>query len=963
MSGNHSPVKRTPWALPSSLAEASWLAAAVVIPIAADLQARQIFTVPKAVLTESFGILSALALALQMLDASGRRDYFRKPAGSMWAMGAAILLMALSFVSWWFALDPSRAGYSEDVASLGPAHLGCQVAIFLSVAAFLRTFRQLERLALAALSAAFAIAGFALMQVYGFQAPGYPVVKGLEITSFVGGPIFLGGYMLMLLPVAAWNLHRQLEGSGGRFSCRVAAAAFVLLALGGAFLACNKRGPTVGLIAMGCSALMLLAIHRRRHALLTKAAVAAAAVAMGLTGLALIQKAGKSLSHVPFVERLAMIVPVGAETGDSYRSNLWALLPDLLLKSQPTTLPSGTPDPHHSLRRWLGFGPDNVQAILPSKYIFLQSWPSDVMEVSCHSHFWDLALSLGIAGVLVFFGLFFAVWYQGLLKIATQPPTMPMAAVIAFGSALAGGFIAAAVLHFGFFGIGMQAGFLAGLLGIGILNRTDTAPVASPSSGRELLLIAMMSALAGHWINLGFIFPTAENSILFWLFAGAIVARKKENEVSTDNAAPEHTILVAGVGSFLLMAGFYARANIGPVLAGHLGLEHLFGDTTTTTLFAGLTLVVLWAVCQLFANANNNPKMPSPCHAMIAVAAIYLAGIFWLVKSMLLNPPSPDRVWLMDAWALHFLLLSVGGVVLVASIVSAHRDSPKWATGAAAAGVAFLAACLVWMGAAQDMRSSVSAGATRHLPQADRWLERSIALRPQQLRNHRLLANRLVAESARVGISMDERDQLLLQAGKVLHQGLAVSKFNLLNAKLGRLYLRRALLTTDSHEKNQLALLAKELLQSAVWFAPQNEPAWVDMALVEQACFRNDAIAQKHLHRANVVTLLPPRGANVVEEAWGCYYAEQAKTADTEQQRRHYAGRALMYLRLCLVKSDLALISAGDDSARRARILLRRTESLACMVTTFRILGEENEATAALQEMNKLLKELKTIFK
>lgn len=961
MSESHNPARRTPWALPSSLAEASWLAAAVVVPIAADLQARQIFTVPKVALAELFGILSALALALQALDAPGRRFYFKKNAGVALAMGAAILLLALSLISWWFALDPSRVGYSEDASSFGPVHLGCQVAIFLSVAVFLRTFRQLERLALAALSAAFAIAGFALMQVYGFQAPGYAVVKGLEITSFIGGPIFLGGYILMLLPIAAWNLHRQLKASGGRFSYRMAAAAFILLALGAAFLACNKRGPTVGLVAMGCSALVLLAVFLRRHALLAKAAVAAVAVAAGLTGLALIQKAGKPLSHIPFVERLAMIVPVGAETGDSYRSNLWKLLPDLLLKSQPTMLPSGMPDPHYSLRRWLGFGPDNVQAILPSKYIFLQSWPSDVMESSCHSFFWDLALSLGIAGVLVFGGIFFAVWYQGLLKIAARPPAMPIAAIIVFGSALAGGFIASAVLHSGFFGIGAQMGFLAGLLGIGILNRASAAPGGFPTSRGELLLIAMMSSLAGHWVNLGFIFPTAENSIIFWLFAGAIVSWKKEEEISggqMDDAGPEHMIWGAAVGSFLLMAVIYARANIGPVVTRELGLGHLFGDTGTTALFAGLALVILWGVCRIFANAGNN----RPCHVMVAMAAIYLAGIFWLVKSMLLDPPSPDRAWLMDAWALHFLLLGIGGVVFVAAVVSVHRGSPKWATGAAAAGVAILAACLAWTGSAQDMRSSVSAGATRHLPQADRWLERSISLRPRQLRNYRLLANHLVAQGFQPGVPMDERDQLLLRAEKVLRKGLDVSQFNLFSAKLGRLYLRRALRADDPRERNQLALLAKGQLQSAVWFAPQNEPAWVDMSLVEQACLHNDAIARKHLHRANIVTLFPPPGANVTGLAWGRHYAWQAGVADTGQQQRYYAKRALMYLRISLVESDMALDSAGDDPVRRPEILLERTVSLGSMATAFRLLGEETEAAATFREMNRLLKELEPIF-
>ncbi len=965
MPGDKRSLKETPWALPSCLAEATWLAAVVVIPVAADLQSYPIFTAPKVAVTQVFGILSALALALQALDTHGRRGCFGKNPGTLYAVAAAALLVILSFVSWNLALDPTRIGDSEDVSSLGPMHLGCQVALFLSVAFFLRTSAQLERLALAGLAAAFAVAGFTLLQTYGFQAPGYAVVEGMKITSFVGGPIFLGGYLLMLLPIAVWNLHRQLVEARGAFSYRVAVGALVLLALGGAFLACGKRGPIIGFAGMGCSALVLLAIRTRHRTLLVKASAAALVVAVALTGLALLQKSGVPLNRIPFVERLAMIVPVGGETGDTYRSYLWALLPGLMLSGHPATLPSGMPDQHHALRRWLGFGPDNAQTILPSKYIFLQAWPSDVMEVSCHSHFWDLALSLGAAGVVVFFGLFFAVWYQGLPKIGAHPPPPTVAVFVAFGSALAGGFAGASIFHPGFFGIGAQAGFLVGLLGIGLLDHTNAAPpTGSDDSGRKLLLLAMMSGLAGHWIDLGFIFPTAENGIVFWLFAGAVVGWKGDNKSCHEEdgiETSERTIWAAWVGSALLAAGIYARVFMGPVLAGQLGLGDLFGDTTATALLAGLGLATMWAVCHIFSPTDGGrcllPKLQPPCRVMVAAAAAYLAGVFWLGRFMLWFPPTPDRPLLADIWAVHFLLLIAAGALTVALVVAARRHSTAWITGVA--GLLVAAACVVmWIGPAQDMRSSVSAGAIRYLPHAGRWLERSISLRPEQTRNYLRLANLLVDEG--MNADPEKRDELLRWAEKILRQGIGVSNFNLLGAKLGRLYLRRALRTDDMHEKEDLAQRARDLLQAAVWFAPQNEPAWVDAALVERELFRDGDKAKSMLRAADAVTLFPPPGANVVMESWGRYYTGQARAADTEEQRQHYAERALMYMRLRLGETDLALIELernGDPPAHRIDVLMARAESLACMGVALRMLGREDEAKAATEEMDGLLKE------
>jgi len=955
---------------PSTLAEVSWLAATVIIPVTADLLLFQKFTAPKVALTQILGILSALALALHALDTAIGRGYHlsKKVGAASWASGMAILLVAVSFISWRFALDTTRVGDSVDVSSLGPGHIACQVAIFLSLAVFLRTSAQLERLAMCALAAGFPIAMLALMQTYGFQSPGYAVIEGMTITSFIGGPIFLAGYLLMLIPLAVWNLQREHERSGGKLTSRVAFAALMLLVLTGAFLACGKRGPTVGLMTMICSALVLLAVQQRRFRLLTAAVAVAVSVAIALTGLALMQRAGIPVKRVPFLDRLAMIVPVGGETGDSYRANLWALLPGLMLDPQPLALPSGADDPQHAMRPWIGFGPDNVQAVLPSKYIFLQAWPSDVLEVSCHSHFWDLVLSLGAAGVVVFFALFFAVWYQGSVKIGARPPPPSVAIVLAFGIAVAGGTVAALVFHSGYFGLGMQAGFLAGLLALGLWTKSSEKTPAPAMLKSTLLLLAMLSALAGHWIDLGFIFPTAENSLMFWIFAGAIVGWRSEHGRSNKNGeqdSRQHQIVGAAVGAALLITLIHARVNLGAVMSGQAGLGELLGAAPATALLAILGLVSCWAACWLFQLPSDRSghflSFDPACRLMIAAAVVYLAGVFCLARLMVWYPPRPEQPWLADTWALHFPLLIIAGVVLVAVVMAAHGGHQPWVAGVSGLLVALVCVSIAWGGPLSHLRSAVSAGIICSLPHAESWLERSIALRPWQIRKYETLAELLAEESFRENITAEDRRRLLARAERILLQGIAISNFNLLSAKLGNLYLRRALQTEDSGKVKDLADSARQYLRSAVCFAPQNEPAWVDAALVEQEFFPEERKVNSMLRMAHAITLTPPTEANVVMRNWGYYYVVKALSADTEKLRRHYAAHALMYLRLHLHQTSLASEKLGGnsgDSDSRKEIILSRIDALIHMGSAHRILGQKDESAAAFDEAQKLLRDM-----
>lgn len=74
---------------------------------------------------------------------------------------------------------------------------------------------QWERIICVLLLSSLPVALLALLELYGL-APSHFATRRYGLTSFAGGPVFLGGYMLMLIPLSFWKLHRCVQASNGK---------------------------------------------------------------------------------------------------------------------------------------------------------------------------------------------------------------------------------------------------------------------------------------------------------------------------------------------------------------------------------------------------------------------------------------------------------------------------------------------------------------------------------------------------------------------------------------------------------------------------------------------------------------------------------------------------------------------------------------------------------------------------
>ncbi len=118
------------------------------------------------------------------------------------------------------------------------------------------------------------------------------------VSSTLGNPVFLGGYLAMVIPLTIW-----LAWSGQRKVAPIALAVLQMIALIGT----EARGPWLGLAAGGVTAMLLigLATARRRWIAASLAALALGIALLVAPSLALRPESMESLRRTPYVGRLA----------------------------------------------------------------------------------------------------------------------------------------------------------------------------------------------------------------------------------------------------------------------------------------------------------------------------------------------------------------------------------------------------------------------------------------------------------------------------------------------------------------------------------------------------------------------------------------------------------------------------------------------------------------------------------
>ena len=299
----------------------------------------------------------------------------------------------------------------------------CYAIFFFLIILNLHTIRQVERLITVALLASLPIALYGVLQHSGFD-PIFPQYDfSSRVISTVGNPIFLGAYLIMVIPLAfgrlLTSLHALLAGDQLASSRRSALLEVIgyssLLVLQLVCLLYTKsRGPWFGLLSGALFFATLIALRHRVRWLLLIAIVAGVALAALLVALNLPNAPLEPFTESPYLSRLAFSDNLAAGTGTSWvRLFIWQGTLELIRSGPNIGL---TPDPLSPFRLLIGYGPETMGIVFRQVYPYSLAYVESrkAMVDRAHNELLDLVVTTGVVGLLAFLLLVGSFFYYGI---------------------------------------------------------------------------------------------------------------------------------------------------------------------------------------------------------------------------------------------------------------------------------------------------------------------------------------------------------------------------------------------------------------------------------------------------------------------------------------------------------------------------------------------------------------------
>jgi tetratricopeptide (TPR) repeat protein len=932
--------------------EACWLMAVALVPVLHDPNILPGFPPIKMTILRSLGTLVAGALLVWSCE-SLRRDsarmfrVFTDMRG--WLFALAVLFVSCVAATL-LSVDRGISIWGMPWNMQGTISFICQLVLGFGVAVFLRTRAQMERLVTVALAASAPIALYGVLQRFGVD----PLFGffGLPSASLAGYPTVLGGYILMLLPLSAYRLWfevKRRDSQAGFLARWMPSACYVVLLIlqVAAIIAADKRGPFVAFAAAVVAAFLLVGA-RTSHLRLAKWGICVATVfALLLLSLAAFKKAGVLGKEVPVLGTLSGIIPLGkkagVETGDDYRRLMWAKAPEIVLGIKPFVFPEGNADRHHFLRPWIGYGPETLQGILSQHWPFAGDGPGvSMIENRFHNYLWDTWEAMGLFGLGALVWLYLSAFRlgferTGLISGSSRDPVRLVVTTCVGG--VLGGALAAVTYGAGYFGVGFQFGFVTGVVAVPLRLRWRTSVQSAPRQdlAGDLLIIAILVSLLGHWVDMAFVFPAGNTAALFWVFLGAVVGMSgnevRAQSADSPNPSPSNSTRWAQVGLLAgLLAGIIligvAHGTVEGASVGKLGAGDILRSSLIESKFRkgpghqiSAFLLPSWILINIcFSLGTPIPRFGDRLRALCLAGGIsfLLGGAYaWLKAGCLANlgpipavfgPTGAAVAFAAGSGAISvgFLFLCVLLSIAVAIALFSQRDETQFARvtwlergTALLFGIAAMAA--IWFGAAYALRSGADTHWAGLFESKDRK-EAAIAVYQHSLKLYpygsweRNSCADLIVELGERETSDENFAAAMGRSISLLVEGQKLTQLNPGNFHIGQVYLRWALRTTDENARKTLLLRARDALQRATTFAPNTEAAWFEASLVDRE-LGDSASANQKLARADLV------GEAVDPSVWARLYASRSLTNRAPALKQAFTWRALMYVTRALDSS------------------------------------------------------------
>ena len=642
--------------LAGHLTEVLWLAILMVIPLTMNVAGMRTFEAAKLAAVAPLAALALCALAAAWIDGAARLPpgAARQPAliGFATLTACAIVATAASDTPW-------IAFFGDYFRREGLISWLIYAILFASVLGLMRTRIQLERLIDALLLASIVPCIYGLQQRYGYDFFTTAGLGGGAATARpganLGNPIFLSAYLLLLIPVTI----ARLLGTPKPWRTRLPWLALLGLQLFSALLT-QSRGPLLGLAAALFMLALLTGAAYRSRMLVIGALVSVLLLAAALLALNFVPAVQRAVADYPLVQRFAFTA--GTSLTANSRIGIWQMGVDAFLQAP-------------WWRQLIGAGPDAAHFSyfphLPIWVMRIEGYTETIDRL--HSEWIETAMTLGVLGALaealLFSGL---VWlaFKRISGVSSRGAAIWFAVLCCAASLATGAGLATFGNARGLFPIGLGVGLAlawgaalaaAAWRGLGV-----TRNVGAGDRANTLLLLALVCALIGCWIELQVGVPTIASRSLTAVFA-ALLLLLGTNVFGDATAVPSAP---AAAPAPLPKAGKSAAAKAAKIAqAARAGAQQVVPQTAVGWL-TGLALIV--STSAFFPPLSGQViHAPSPQRLnliIVPLLALVLAGGVLAVyeigrlKKPLMDALTHFLLWLAVPWFIFVVLFAqLGG--------------------------------------------------------------------------------------------------------------------------------------------------------------------------------------------------------------------------------------------------------------------------------------------------------------
>lgn len=520
--------------------ESGWLAALILVPLLFNVYTERVFEEDKIPLLRSISLMM-VAWGIVFVIEKGRAalTHDNRPWYQWPLVIPALILSAVYIIATIFSVNPGISWWGAYIRRQGTYSWLSYIAIFLAIVLVVRDKRQVTRIVNIMLLASVPAALYAFLQNQGLDPLPWGGDVQRRVSSVAGNPIFISAYLIMVMPLTVmrviehfrtlWGEERKNKedaeagkekkstGSEPNYlaSALLAGAYLFLLFLQVlTIIFSQSRGPLLGILVGLTFFAILASLPVSRWLTLLFAGVAVAGAAF-LIIFNLPNSPLEPLKDLPYIGRMGRVFEVNEGNG-LVRALIWQGAEKMILDNPVKAI--------------VGFGPETMYMSYTPYY------PPELAQVEkrnaspdrSHNETFDSIVMTGFVGLIAQFTVFIGIFYYALKwlgLVVSQRQRLTF-----FGLLAAGGIIGAIIPPFidngswRFSGVtlpfGLAAGLVLYLLIFAIASRGNFNQTRHP---QYLLLVALLSAIIAHFIEIHFGIAIGVTRLYFWVMAALVV--------------------------------------------------------------------------------------------------------------------------------------------------------------------------------------------------------------------------------------------------------------------------------------------------------------------------------------------------------------------------------------------------------------------------------------------------------